>query len=83
MLCGFVRSRIALTCALIINVVYIFYPSKMNFTVEIRLACVVAIIAALAYVNVLMALRLVLFSVILGVLLVMLKDTAKKTFVCA
>lgn len=53
--------------------VYIFYPWKLNLTVQIRFGFIVAIIAALVYTDLPLAVHLVLFSIIFMLLLIMLK----------
>ena len=58
--------------------VYIVVPSKINVTVYIRLGCVICMMAAIAFVDYHYAIWAFFTCGIMGILLLVMKDTLKE-----
>lgn len=72
-------SRITVALVLMMIAVYIFYPWKLNLTIQIRFGSTVAIAAALAYTDLPLMAQLLLISIIFVLLVLMLKDAVGYT----
>ena len=58
-----ITSRCIVSVILFIITIYIFYPSHHDYSVEIRLICVVALSLSLAYISTSLAMKVVCFSI--------------------
>ena len=67
--------RIILTFFAILFTIYVFVPTKSNWTVPIRLICVVLLLAAIAFLDYMLAIRVFITCAIVGVLLLLIKST--------
>lgn len=72
---GCVIHRIILAFFAILFTIYIVIPTKSNLTVSIRLICVVLLLAAIAFSDYMLAIRVFISCAIFGVLLHLLKST--------
>ena len=78
----FVIYRIILAFFTILFTIYIFVPTKSNWTVPIRLICVVLLLAAIAFLDYMLAIRVFITCAIVGVLLLLMKSTLIDMSVC-
>ena len=67
--------RIILTFFAILFTIYVFVPTKSNWTVPIRLICVMLLLAAIAFLDYMLAIRVFITCAIVGVLLLLIKST--------
>ncbi|KAM7457435.1 hypothetical protein BLSTO_01806 [Blastocystis sp. subtype 1] len=73
-------KEITVALVLMMIAVYIFYPWKLNLTIQIRFGSTVAIAAALAYTDLPLMAQLLLISIIFVLLVLMLKDAVGYTW---
>ncbi|KAK8801276.1 hypothetical protein WA171_004422 [Blastocystis sp. BT1] len=69
------RMEIILTFFAILFTIYVFVPTKSNWTVPIRLICVMLLLAAIAFLDYMLAIRVFITCAIVGVLLLLIKST--------
>ena len=75
-----ITSRCIVSVILFIITIYIFYPSHHNYSVEIRLICVVALSLSLAYISTSLAMKVVCFSIVFCILIIIIEEVLQTAY---